>query len=122
MAITEFELAGRRVAALEADGPQLETEPQINDFIGELLWSGADLAVVPVTRLGPDFFRLSTGLAGAVTQKFVNYGVRLVILGDISGHVAKSRALRDYVRECNRGGHVRFLADRGELEGAFTNG
>jgi hypothetical protein len=32
------------------------------------------------TQLGPDFFDLSTGLAGQVFQKFTNYRVRLAIV------------------------------------------
>lgn len=115
MAITETELAGLRVAALDADGPLLETEAQINDFIGDLLWSGAELAIVPVSRLAPDFFRLSTGLAGTVTQKFVNYHQRVAFVGDISEHLARSAPLRDYVRECNAGRHVSFACSHEEL-------
>ena len=49
-------------------------------------------------------------------QKFVNYGIRLVILGDVARHVAESDALRDFIRETNRGTQVWFLSDRAELE------
>ena len=39
-------------------------------------------------RLSPDFLRLSTGLAGDVLQKFVNYGLRVAIVGDVSAAAA----------------------------------
>jgi len=59
-----------------------------------------------------DFFNLSTGLAGEVAQKFVNYKVRVAIIGDFSGYT--STALRDYMYECNKGGPLYFVRDEGE--------
>lgn len=72
-------------------------------------------AVIPVARLSPDFFRLGTGLAGALLQKFTNYHLRVAIVGDISAYTDKSAPLRDFVRESNRRGQVRFLASEAEL-------
>lgn len=77
---------------------------------------GAELVVVPTARLSADFLRLSTGLAGEVLQKFVNYRLTPVILGDISVAVAASDPLRDFVRESNRGRSVLFVPDRDALE------
>ena len=67
-------------------------------------------------RLGDAFFQLSTRVAGEAVQKFVNYGIRLAVVGDISAHVAASNALRDFVRESNRGRHVWFVDSLEELE------
>jgi hypothetical protein len=39
----------------------------------------------------------------------------LVVLGDISRHTEASSALRDFVRECNRGRQTWFLTDVEEL-------
>ena len=71
---------------------------------------------MPVSRIAPAFFALATGVAGAVVQKFVNYRLRLVVVGDVSEHVAASTALRDFVREANRGGQTWFVADEAQLE------
>jgi hypothetical protein len=49
-------------------------------------------------------------------QKFVNYGVRLAIVGDISAHVAASTPFRDLVYESNRGRQVWFVADLDALD------
>ncbi len=59
-----------------------------------------------------DFFRLSTGLAGEVAQKFVTYGCNLAIVGDFSGYTSKP--LCDYIYECNKGKHLNFVADEDE--------
>ncbi|WP_374936738.1 DUF4180 domain-containing protein [Streptomyces sp. Ru71] len=76
---------------------------------------GAQLVAVPVERVPEEFFRLRSGLAGAVMQKFVTYRIRLAVVGDISRHVAGSTALRDFVHETNQGGHIWFLADDARL-------
>ncbi|MFN7089790.1 MAG: DUF4180 domain-containing protein [Allorhizobium sp.] len=45
-----------------------------------------------------------------------NYQARLVILGDISVHVLRSRAFADFVSETNRTGRHLFALDRDEME------
>jgi hypothetical protein len=92
-----------------ADGPRLDGEQAALDLIGEAY--GAGLIAIPVARLAPGFLTLSTRIAGGVIQKFVNYGFQVAFIGDISDAVAASNALRDFVRESNRGRHVWFVAD-----------
>ena len=102
---------GTQVAICADDGPLLAAPGDVGDFLGEAWGLEADWLAVPVSRLGPDFLKLRTRLAGEVTQKFVTYRTGLAIVGDISAEVAASDALRDYVRECNRGRQVRFAPD-----------
>lgn len=59
--------------------------------------------------IAEDFFKLSTGLAGEVLQKFVNFSVKLAIIGDFS--VYTSKALNDFIFECNNGNQIFFVAD-----------
>ena len=110
-----LEIAGRRVLLFAEDGPPLAHERDVNDFISAAWEAKADWVAIPTTRLTPDFWRLSTRLAGEVIQKFVNYGVKLAIVGDISSYVSDSRALQDYVYESNKGSHVRFLGTPTDL-------
>ncbi len=91
------------------DGPPLDGEQAALDIIGEAYGSGATLIAIPVARLAPGFLTLSTRVAGGVIQKFVNYGFQAAFVGDIAEAVAASDALRDFVRESNRGRHVWFL-------------
>jgi Domain of unknown function (DUF4180) len=42
--------------------------------------------------------------------------VRLALVGDISQQSSESRALRDFVYECNRGSEVWFVANLEELD------
>jgi len=57
-----------------------------------------------------DFFILSTGLAGEILQKFVNYGARIAIYGDYSRYTSKP--LRDFMRESNEGRDVFFASTK----------
>ena len=108
----ELEVVGsKRVALFAAEGPLLAAERDINDFLGEAMSLEADWLVLPVSRLGSDFLRLRTRLAGETAQKCVNYRIGLAIVGDISEAVAASDALRDFVRESNRGTQVWFADD-----------
>ncbi|TCC05451.1 DUF4180 domain-containing protein [Kribbella soli] len=66
-------------------------------------------------QLGDEFFELSSGRAGAITQKFVTYQMGLAVVGDISERVAESKPLADWVRESNRGRNLLFAADLSEL-------
>ncbi|MEU9147645.1 DUF4180 domain-containing protein [Streptomyces sp. NPDC048349] len=99
----------------EAEGEVIAGEREALDCIGDAGYQGARWAVIPAERFDEDFFRLSTRVAGAIIQKFVQYRVGLVVLGDISRHTENSSALRDFVRECNRGTQTWFLADAAQL-------
>jgi len=100
---------------IAADKPTVVAEQDALDLLGESWQSQAGLLVVPASRLDGRFFDLSSGLAGAVLQKFVNYRMQVAILGDISDYLASSDALRAFVIESNRGRHVWFLGDLVEL-------
>ncbi|MDR1621638.1 MAG: DUF4180 domain-containing protein [Synergistaceae bacterium] len=69
--------------------------------------TGAHSIVVNKAAIAEDFFRLSTGVAGEVAQKLVNYGYRLVIIGDFSHYTSKP--LHAYIYECNKGKHLCFV-------------
>lgn len=105
---------GQAVLLCDPAGPLLSTTQDALDLIGATYF-GAETIAIPVQRVDERFFDLETGLAGELMQKFVNYSVRLVILGDISAPLASSSALRSLVRESNRGSHIWFLPDLAAL-------
>lgn len=110
------DIKGVRVGVCAADGPKLDGERAATDIIGDLFGAGARVVAIPVERLGEGFLTLSTRIAGEVIQKFVNYGFQVAFVGDVSAAVARSDALRDFVRESNGGRHVWFIADVAELQ------
>ncbi len=104
-------LNGVAVCVCAADGPPLDGERAATDIIGDAFGVGGRVVAIPVERLGDGFLTLSTRIAGEVIQKFVTYGFQVAFVGDIAEAVAASDALRDFVRESNRGRHVWFVAD-----------
>ena len=110
------QVAGVTVYVCAPDGPTLANERGATDIIGDSYASQPAVVAIPVERLSPEFLVLSNRIAGDAIQKFVNYGLAVAFVGDISEAVARSNALRDFVRESNRGRHVWFVADMAELE------
>jgi hypothetical protein len=91
------------IAIVHSDAPIITDGQTALDFIVN---AGAYKIAVNKGLVSEDFFKLSTGLAGEVVQKFVNYGCRLAIIGDFSHYTSKS--LKDYIYECNNGKHLYF--------------
>lgn len=110
-----FEIAGIRVFECAAEGEPVKRGSDALELMSAAWSSKADLLAIPVARLGEEFFRLRSGVAGEFVQKFVTYGLRLVIVGDVSRYVAASAAFRDFVYESNKGRHLWFVADTTEL-------
>lgn len=108
---------GVNVLHCAPDGPPLDGERAALDLIGDAGWRAAELVAVPVERVPEEFFRLRSGIAGAIVQKFAQYRLRLAVVGDISPHVDASPALRDFVYESNLGDQLWFLSGHDDLEG-----
>ena len=110
------EMHGVRVLECDANEKQLRNYNDAVELIGNAFEKRASVILVPAECLDDEFFRLSTRIAGELIQKIVQYRLRLVIVGDISRHLAESSALRAFVLESNRGKDVWFLATREELD------
>lgn len=101
------------VAVYGPDAPVVATVQDGLDLL-PALWDepGCHSLAIHSACLAPEFFRLSTRLAGELLQKYTNYHIRVAIVGDFSQ--VESTSLRDFIRECNRGGQVRFVPDEAE--------
>ncbi|MFF2494769.1 DUF4180 domain-containing protein [Agromyces sp. NPDC058064] len=106
---------GTRVLVLAADGPVVSTADDAADLVGGAWARSATVVAIPVERLDPAFFDLSSGVAGELTRTLENYRLRLAVVGDIAEHVDASTALRDFVWESNRGAQVWFVPDEASL-------
>ncbi|MFY0530193.1 DUF4180 domain-containing protein [Archangium gephyra] len=107
-----LEVNGVRILELSPEGPRVRDAAELLSLAWE---HEATLVAIPAERLGEAFFKLATGVAGELAQKFVNYRMRLAILGDISAQVANSKALHSFVYESNRGASLWFVKDREAL-------
>ena len=96
----------REPGVLIADGPSA-----VELLASARYETGCSAIVLHKEQLDESFFRLSTGLAGEVLQKFINYQMKLGIVGDFSGYTSKP--LQDFIRESNEGRQICFQPDEG---------
>jgi hypothetical protein len=113
---TVRESHGCRILEYAADGSPLGSASASLEMISTARGQRADIVVIPVERLGDEFFNLRNGIAGEMLQKFVTYHVRIAIVGDMTSLSAAGKALHDFVVECNRGSDVWFVRDLEELK------
>lgn len=73
---------------------------------------GTKNIVIDKKLIEETFFVLSSGLAGEILQKFVNYGGRIAIYGDYSHYTSKP--LKDFIYESNKGHDVFFVSSEEE--------
>jgi hypothetical protein len=115
MSATSYNMHGTKVLVCSPDGKKLRTDRDAVELIGEAYEHAARWIVIPVERFEDAFFQLHTRIAGEIIQKFVQYGLRVAIVGDISRHTDESSSLRAFVYESNRGDQVWFLPNIEEL-------
>jgi len=79
------------------------------DLVGTLYFQGYDRMILHKDTITATFFDLKTGLAGEVLQKFSNYRMRLVIVGDFKS--LRSKSFQAFIYECNQGKMVNMVED-----------
>ncbi len=80
--------------------------------------TGAERIVIDKDVICRDFFILSTGMAGEILQKFMNYHVKAAFYGDYSHYTSKP--LKDFIYESNQGKDFFFVSTREEAVQKLT--
>ncbi len=99
---------GKLIAELTDNKVKIAEVGDILDLIAEIGQHDCNAMIINESSLNKDFFDLKTRFAGEILQKFSNYRVQLAITGNFSKYPGKS--LRDFIRECNRGNQIFFVA------------
>lgn len=102
------------VCAVIQSGEVVITDPQsaLDILMTAKYEAGTKNIVIDKALIAEDFFVLSSGLAGEILQKYVNYGGRIAIYGDFSRYTSKP--LRDFIYESNQGHEVFFVPSQEE--------
>lgn len=104
---------GIDIAVISSDGKVIVDVQSALDLAMTVKYeTGAANIVLDKRLVCEDFFILSTGVAGEILQKFVNYHVRAAIYGDYSRYTSKP--LRDFIYESNQGKDFFFVATKEE--------
>lgn len=97
-----------RCAVVESDGVVItDVQSALDLLMGAAYGAGTKNIIIDKRLIDEDFFILSTGLAGEILQKFVDYGGRIAVYGDYSRYASKP--LADFIRESNKGRNVFFV-------------
>ena len=119
MTLTKFEKNGVVCALVSSDIPVITNSQAALDLLmTEKYDIGTKNIIIPKNLVSEDFFILSTGLAGEILQKFVNYGGRIAIYGDYSHYTSKP--LKDFIYESNKGKDIFFVATLEEAQKKLT--
>ncbi|HZW02659.1 MAG TPA: DUF4180 domain-containing protein [Anaerolineaceae bacterium] len=101
------------------DGSQkLASEQEALDLVAICGEHRLPRLMIHAENLTEDFYHLSTGVAGAILQKFVNYQIRVAAV--LPPEKASQGKFGEMVLESNRGNQFRVYSTRGEAEDWLT--
>lgn len=107
MIIKTHEAGPIKTAEIIAEEVLISNPEEGLQLLADLYYQGFDKIVVHEKNISPEFFDLKTGIAGEILQKFSNYRMQLVIVGEFSKYPGKS--IKDFIYESNKGKQVNFL-------------
>jgi Domain of unknown function (DUF4180) len=111
--------ASGNVAEITSPGLAIASVSDGTDLVGNLYFQGIDKAVIYQDTLLPEFFDLTTGIAGEILQKCSTYRILLAIVGNFSHY--QSRSLANFIFESNKGRQVSFVGSLQEALDKFNS-
>jgi hypothetical protein len=108
MNIEKVETDGGTIAIVSSDEILIKDVQSALDLMATVQYeTGSHRMVMNQSVFSEAFFDLKTRLAGEILQKYINYHVKVAIIGDFS--VYPSQSLQDFIYECNKGNDFFFL-------------
>lgn len=99
---------GIDIAVISSDEAVITDTQSALDLVMSVKYeTGAERIAIAKRLIWEDFFILSTGAAGEILQKFINYHVKMAIYGDYSRYTSKP--LHDFLYESNQGKDFFFV-------------
>lgn len=109
MEIKTHNIDNTRVAEIITDKVILRSTEDGLELLGNLYYQGFDKIIIHEKNITPEFFDLRTKIAGEILQKFAQYQMSLIIVGDFSKYQSKS--LNDFIFESNKSKQINFIKD-----------
>lgn len=104
---------GANIAVISSDEKLIvDTQSALDLAMTVKYETGATNIVISKSAVCEEFFILSSGMAGEILQKYINYHVRMAIYGDYSQYTSKP--LKDFIYESNNGNDFFFVSTREE--------
>ncbi|MED1559270.1 DUF4180 domain-containing protein [Bacillus paramycoides] len=109
MEIKNIVTSGINIAVVRNDTVVISDVQSALDLMATVQYEvDAKRIIIHKSLISEDFFDLKTRLAGEILQKFINYKVKISIVGDFSMYASES--LKDFIYECNKGKDIFYLA------------
>ncbi len=108
MHVETYQQGANRIAEVSSENLLINSSEDGLQLLVDLYYQDFDKIIVFERNITPIFFDLKTGLAGEILQKFSNFRVQLVIVGDF--HKYPGRSIRDFIFESNKGRSINFLS------------
>ena len=99
-----------KIAEIKSDGIVINTPQDALDLMAEADYYGARSLILMENNFAPEFFDLSTKIAGEILLKFSNYRVKMAVIGEFEKY--KSKSLKAFIKESNKGNLIFFVPDR----------
>lgn len=109
MEIKTHNIDNTKVAEIITDKVILRSTEDGLDLLDNLYYQGFDKIIIHEKNITPEFFDLKTKIAGEILQKFAQYQMPLIIVGDFSKY--KSKSLNDFIFESNKSQQINFIED-----------
>ena len=113
MEIKTHNIDNTKVAEIITDKVILRSTEDGLDLLGNLYYQGFDKIIIHKKNITPEFFDLRTKIAGEILQKFAQYQMPLIIVGDFSKY--KSKSLNDFIFESNKSQQINFIKDLSDI-------
>lgn len=108
MEVKTVEKNEKKIAIINSESVLLKDTATALDLVMSIHYEYDCLRIViNKEAIDENFFVLSTRLAGEITQKFINYRIKLAIVGDYSHYTSKP--LKDFIYESNHGRDLFFV-------------
>lgn len=100
-----------KIAELSSDKKLITDVESALDLAMTVLYeTGAHRILLNKKNVAEEFFILSSGIAGEILQKFMNYNIKAAFYGDYSKYTSKP--LKDFIYESNKGNDFFFAAEK----------
>jgi hypothetical protein len=110
MKVTTIKENGVEIAVVSSPEVIITDVQSALDFMATINYEvGCDRIILNKSAICEDFFNLRTRLAGDILQKYINYHIKIAIVGDFS--VYTSNSLKDFIYESNNGKDIFFLSN-----------
>jgi hypothetical protein len=108
MEIKKVVIGGIDIAIIRNDTVVISDVQSTLDLMATVQYEvDAKRIIIHKSLISESFFDLKTRLAGEILQKFINYRVKIAIVGDFSMYTSKS--LKDFIYEYNKGNDIFYL-------------